>query len=313
MNSQTKIEHRDPAIIGGHIHPALKSIPALDEKSPEFLAIAAGVGRCGILQPILIDEQGRVLDDHSRTMIRCALRWQLKTVPVQVRASEEVHLLIIHSLAHRRHLSKSAIAYLAVPHLDQEFETSRARRLQNIAKNATNHDSPASGLSKTVDDLAEELGVGRSALFEARKVHQAFADKAIYQFNVTGGKRDGDVVECTLKEWFEPKILRPPIGGEHEQNRPLGLGGVIAGIASVKEGNKDKFSPKQNGQLELALGGFATMTSRMLKLPVGEMCKSIKNFYAQNADKFTDEQLEQLEQMGEAIKAQAKQLRKAQA
>ena len=167
--------------------------------------------------------------------------------------------------------------------------------------------------SKNADELAEEIGISRAFLFEARKVHELFTDKKVYSFNVQGGAQDGTVRECTLKEWFEPRILRAPIGGEHEQNRPLGLGGVIAGIASVREGDKGKFSPKQTGQMELALGGFATMTHRMLKLPAASMLKSIKDFYAQNGEKFSEEQLDQLEEMGEAIKAQAKQLRKAKA
>lgn len=233
---------RDPRELRGHVHPALKSIPELAEDSPEFLAIAAGVGQCGIIQPLLVDGQGRILDDHSRTLLRCALRWQIKTVPIQITSEDNIDLLIIHSLAHRRHLSKSAIAYLAVPHLEPAFEYARLRKLKQIKENPVV--SPGDYF-KTVEDMASALGIGRNLLFEARKVHQAFTDRKIYTFNVQGGSRDGDIVECSLKAWYEPKLLQPFIGGEHEAKRPLGLGGILAGIASVKEGNRDKFNPTQ--------------------------------------------------------------------
>jgi len=243
----TKIEQRDPNDLRGHIHPALKLIPELDEAAPEFLAIAAGVGKCGIIQPLLVDEQGRILDDHSRTLLRCALRWQRKSVPVNVRASEDVHLLIIHSLAHRRHLSKSAIAYLAYPHLQPAFEIARANKLAKLAKNPENAVVASADYgAKTVEDLGKELGIERSMLFEAKKVHELFADKKVYTFNVRGGATDGDNVEMTLRAWFEPKLLQAFVGGEHEQNRPLGLGGIIAGITAVKEGDKSKFAPKMS-------------------------------------------------------------------
>jgi len=95
------------------------------------------------------------------------------------------------------------------------------------------------------------MGLGRNLLFEARKVHEAFRDKKEYTFQITGGPEDGSTRECTLRDYYEPKLLQAFVGGEHEQNRPIGLGGIMAGIASVREGNKDKFSPKKNSQLDL--------------------------------------------------------------
>lgn len=244
MNHQIKIEQRDPAELRGHIHPTLKSIPELDEKSEEFLAIAAGIGQLGIRQPLQLDAAGLILDDHSRTLLRCALRWQLKTVPVIVVPDPNVPLTIIAGLAHRRHLTKSGIAYLAAGLIDQAFTTSKQKRLENLANSQCFPKVSAETPFKTAEELATEIGIGRNLLFEARKVQELFTDKKLYTFNVVGGSGDGSIAECTLRAWFEPRILKAPIGGEHEQNRPLGLGGVIAGIASVKQGDKGKFDPR---------------------------------------------------------------------
>jgi len=313
MNHQIKIEHRDPADLRGHIHPTLKSIPELDEKSEEFLAIAAGIGQLGIPQPLKIDPEGRVLDDRSRTLLRCAFRWQLKSVPVEVVENTNVPLIIISGIAHQRHLTKSAIAYLTAPLIDQAFTAAKHKRLENLANSQCFPKVSSGDSHKTAEELATEIGIGRNLLFEARKVHELFADKKTYTFNQVGGAKDGSIVECTLREWFEPRILKAPIGGEHEQNRPLGLGGVIAGIASVKEGNKGKFDPKGANQLELFTNGLNALAGRALKLSPEAMRKSVRAWLDQAGEKFNDEQLEQLEQLADVIKAEAKQLRKTNA
>lgn len=261
-NKSFPLEYRDPADLAGHFHPALKSIPELGEESPEFRAIAAGVGKCGVIQPLLIDSQNRILDDHSRTLLRCARRWQLDAVPVQVRGSEEAHLLIIHSLAHRRHLSKSAIAYLAVPLLGPAFEVARAVKLKQVVENSVVQS--VDYCPKTVEELAEELGISRALLFQAKQVHREFEIKTKYAVNVKGGAEDGAECLMTLREYFEPKILAPFTGGEHEDSRPIGLGALLAGIPSIKAGqtDPDKFNPKGN-QLDF-FSKLVTGASRQL-------------------------------------------------
>ena len=305
-----KIEQRDPAELRGHIHPELKSVPELAEDSLEFLAIAAGVGKTGMTEPLKLDADGRIIDDHSRTLLRCALRWQKKTVPTVTLAEANVPLLIICGLAHRRQLTKSAIAYLAAPLLNHAFAAARERHLENLRKGLISPSSAEATTVKTVDELAQEIGVDRSVLFEARKVHELLLDKKTYTFNVSGGAADGETVECTLKQWFEPRILRAPIGGEHEQNRPLGLGGVIAGIASVREGNKDAFNPKHASQLDLFDSGWNAFAGRALKLSPDKMRATLRDWFDKNAENYSEEQLDQIADLGETIKTQAKALKK---
>jgi hypothetical protein len=309
MNS-LKLEYRDPAELRGHYHPALKLIPELPDESPEYLGMAAAMGRLGLCVPLRVDEQGRILDDHSRTLLRLALRWQLKQVPVTMIPDVNAPLFVISAIANHRHLSKSAIAYLAAPLMNEAFELAKAKQREklNDSRSALSALRGPDG-AQTVEDLAEEISISRHLLFDARKVHELFKDKKTYPFNVRGGEEDGAVRECTLKEWFEPRILRAFAGGEHEDSRPVGLGAVIAGAASVKEANRGKFDPKSASQLELFDSGMAAFTGRALKLPVDKMRASVSAWFAAHAEKFEPEQIEQLEELGETIKAQARKLK----
>ena len=254
--TQIKIQYRDPRHLKGRYTPALKQIPELPQDSSEFLALAAGLKKAGFIRPILVDENEQVIDDHSRSLLVAALRWgkDIPEVPVQVCCSADAPIIRIHSLAHVRHLSKSAIAYLAVPDLQPALDAARLQKLENLRKGQqTPEGSSGAFEAKTIEELAEELGICRETLKRAIEVRKAFEDKKKYSFNVKGGERDGATVECTFQEWFEPKLLQSFIGGEHEDNRPLGLGGILAGI-EAKKLNPEKFNPKKNSaQMELKL------------------------------------------------------------
>ena len=248
-----KIKQRDPIEFKpGKVHPALKLIPELPQESDEFLALAATVKKTGFIRPLLVDEEGRLVDDHSRSLWRVALRWQMKSVPVQLVKSEDANLLIIHSLAHVRHLSKSAIAYLAEPQLQEAIKIAVLHYRQNLAKGQHFPSGPQdqTGLP-TIEKMAEDLGLCRKTLDRAREVCSLFkAHPQKRDFIVEGGEQDGTVVSCTFQEWYEAKILRAFVGGEHESSRPLGLGAVIAAIQGILA-TKDKGRIETRGQMEL--------------------------------------------------------------
>lgn len=179
-------------------------------------------------------------------------------------------MLALHSMAHFRHLSKSAIAYLAVPLIQSALDAVRLKKLQNLRKNPENADSALSALSEaqTVEELAEELGISRRILFLAQEVRKAFENKKPYTFNVFGGAKDGENPTMTLKEWFEPKLLQAFVGGEHEQHRPMGLGGIKAGITAVIEGDPNKFNPKNKPQqMDFFTEMFTRDAQKFIKLP----------------------------------------------
>ena len=250
------IEYRDPVHLRNKYTPALKRLPELPDSATEFLAFCSGLKKAGFTRPILLDENEQVIDDHSRMQLRAALRWQMKEVPVQLCSSADAPMLLIHSMAHVRHLSKSAIAYLAYPNLAPAMEASRLRRLENLRKGQEIPESCSVAIGdQTAEELGIELGIGRELLRMARDLHAAFKKyPGKYCFNVAGGAKDGATVECTLKDGYEPKLLQAFVGSEHEQKRPLGLGGILAGIESVVAENRDKFSKKNNSdQMELKL------------------------------------------------------------
>ena len=247
------VGHQDPIEFKpGKFHPSLKLIPELSQESDEFLALAATVKKTGFIRPLLVDEEGRLVDDHSRSLWRVAMRWQMKSVPVQLVKSADANLLIIHSLAHVRHLSKSAIAYLAEPQLQEAIKIAVLHYRQNLAKGQHFPSPPeaATGLP-TIEKMAEDLGLSKDTLDRAREVRSLFkAHPQKRDFIVEGGEQDGNVVSCTFQEWYEPKILRAFAGGEHESSRPLGLCAVIAAI----QGNlatKDKGRIETRGEMEL--------------------------------------------------------------
>ena len=251
--TQLNIQFRDPVHLKGKINPALKQVPELPESSEEFLALAAGVKRAGFIRPLLVDQEERVIDDHSRSLLKVALRWQLKEVPVQICSTDAAPMLIIHSLAHVRHLSKSAIAYLAVPQLQPALDAAKQRRLENLRKGQQNPESALSADSGpvTMVELAEELQIGCRMLEMAIAVRKEFESKKVYTFSAPGTAEDG--TEATFKDWYEPKLLRSFVGGEHENRRPVGLGGILAGIESKKL-DPAACTPKKGGeQMELKL------------------------------------------------------------
>jgi len=222
--------------------------------------------KAGFIRPILVDENEQVIDDHSRSLLVAALRWgkDIPEVPVQVCCSADAPIIRIHSLAHVRHLSKSAIAYLAVPDLQPALDAARLKRLENLRKG---EDSPivpgGDDRDMTADDLAHELGIGRNLLFEARAVRKEFEDKKAYQFDVEGGERDGADVRMTLREYFEPKIVQAFVAGEH--NEPVSLGGIMRSLKIIRSNDKSKYSCKNANQLELFVGTFGRKAIRQFK------------------------------------------------
>lgn len=258
------------------IHPQLKAIPALAKDSPEFIAIALGVRESGFVTPLICDMQHRVMDDHSRTLLEVARRWQILEVPIVIRPVDEAPQIALHSLLHRRHLSKAALAFLAYPLVKPAFEHARKWRLAlvgmtneerkkgSIARSMldqkwANNPEFSADLEETAyrnpADYAERLGVSKSYLEKAQEVHKIFeADSRKYTVQVFGGPADGSLQELTLREYFTPRILAPYWGDEHEQHKPMGLTAVLKAIPSLRE-DPQKYNPHgRDNQMELFTG-----------------------------------------------------------
>lgn len=255
-----KAEHRDPADL--RPHSILHHIPAPAKDAPEVRACADTIAeQDGHVLPLVIDETGHLLTDDSRLRWMAAKRMGLTEVPVVIQPAALAPAIALNAVIHRAHFTKSAIAFLAVPMLKPAFEAARTHRLECLKKgqkpvvHGVHH-----GTSQ--EDYAERLGVCRRLLFSAQQVHAEFEkDKKKYTFTIDGGDQDGATVQQTLREHFEPKILRHQQGDEHEGNRPIGLGGVMKAIGSIRS---TKGAPKTtNSQLELFTGGLDALSKRL--------------------------------------------------
>jgi hypothetical protein len=238
-----KPDLRDPKTL--HPHPVLKSIPAPGADSPLVCACADAIRENGgFVSPILIDESNQILTDDSRLRWIAAQRMALAAVPVTVQAGELAPAIALGALLNRDHLTQGARAYITVPLLKPAFEAARAFRLKNLRNAEDSSITHSVGYAQNLDELAAKYRISKETLRQARLVRAEFErDHERYPFTIEGGPQDGREVLLTLREFYEPKILREPIGGEHESYRPVGLGGVLAGIGSIR---KTKRGEKRN-------------------------------------------------------------------
>lgn len=228
---------KDPAELS--IHPLAKSLPEWERDDERFLAMSRDIGERGVDQPLLIDRLGQVVD--GRTRWRAAKLQQLTAVECRIVADNDIASTILGTLVHRRHLTKGALAYLAYPLLAPAHEEAKRRRLEKLRKGQQSPVSDSLRDGKSVVHLAASLNISQDLFQDAAKVHEIFAKDKDY------------------KALMEPRIIAQPIGGEHEDKRPVGLGSVIAGYAG--RGTLDK--PRTDRQqLELFTDGLIKLQNR---------------------------------------------------
>ncbi|MFO1458242.1 MAG: ParB N-terminal domain-containing protein [Verrucomicrobiota bacterium] len=213
------------------IHPAIKSDPRLDNKDPRYVAMQNAWRESGVLPPILVTPDGQIVDGRHRFWF--AQKEELEEAPCVEVTEEEVPMVILQGLAGRNHVTKGQRAYLAAPRLEQAFEAAQQRRIQ-VLQTAGKVKLP---VIPTVEELAERLGIGRDLLFQARKIHAAFADEK------TG--------KAFRKEW-EPRIL--------DAEEPVGLGAVLQGIGGAKATKGKDKKPARNSALNNFLANWKNLT-----------------------------------------------------
>jgi hypothetical protein len=211
---------RDPADLV--IHPALEVLPDWERSDGRMLALVEDIRERGLDQPLMVDSTFRIVDGRKRW--RAARLLQLKAVPVVVRADGELAGIVLNSLLQRAHWTKSQLAYIVFPLVERAYQEAQQRHLERLKNwNKGKIVQPLDDLqfpSKT-EDFAVKLGVSRALFLDAAKVHALFQKhKERHQFQVEGEEHLGP---RTFREYFEPLIL--------DQERPMGLGAVVAGIA----------------------------------------------------------------------------------
>lgn len=142
---------------------------AAAEEAEDWRAFCADVKAHGVQEPIraaLIGGEWLIVDGRHRW--QAALAGELATVPVAQVPGEHAADIILGAIAHRRHLPKSATAYLAVmlhPHIATEAERGKPSA-EKLAEGKV-----------TRAALAERTGISMALLEDAVRTWRHFEDK----------------------------------------------------------------------------------------------------------------------------------------
>lgn len=167
---------RDPATL--RPHPKVRHlIGRWQATSPDAMALRRSIQERGILCPLLVTEDGQILDGVTRWEAARAL--QLDAVPCTVRPEDEAIDLVIETETHRRHSTKSQLAFRLVPFIEEAFKLRKAIHIAALKTGQTDHSEVTSLRSKkglkTVSDYAAELGCSVKLLEQAKELHDLFA------------------------------------------------------------------------------------------------------------------------------------------
>lgn len=225
------LTQRDPQEL--KLHPLLKHQPGdWEEDDPRFVALVKDIEVHGLLDPIIITEEGLVADGRRRW--RAVKRLQLPMVPCRICPAKEAPEIIVRTLSQRQHYSKGQLAFILARQLDAAFEVAQQRMFAGI-KSAPSKRSFAG--PQTPDDYADAIGVSVQYLRQARKIWELFADDKERRITDEDGRKTKKAL--TLRAYYEPRIL--------DADKPMGLGAVIAGIAGIVDAEK-KGKPHKGGK-----------------------------------------------------------------
>lgn len=247
------------------LHPCRRAVPH-DPHGPAIDRLSDSMLQYGFLpeHPIIIHEERRADDSVDRFIVKGEARWlaakrrQLPQVPCVVSTLPPVTAFLLTLV--RCHLSKGAIAYLAVPQLEKANAEGIAMRIKNLRKGQqTPENSTRDNRASTpFDELCLLLDISRAEAFRAKAVWKAFQSDDLLEFSTPEGP-----VKMTARAWYEPKLLAHHQGDEREGQRPIGLGGILSALEG-RESSRP--ATREEEQLSLFDGAFAKLNSAWLKL-----------------------------------------------
>jgi hypothetical protein len=210
------------------IHPSIQHMPRFANDDPRYEVMRAAWRESGLIPPICTTASGAIVDGRHRFWYCQEARIE-KIATIEV-AEEEASLIVLNGLAGHNHATKGQQAYLATPILQRAFEASRHRHRQIKTSGGKAMLPPA----PTTDELAKQIGVSESLLWQARLLHEAFLKNP------------------SLKSKLEPQILAA--------ENPLGLGAAIERLGPRDSSTaKPPVTPSQRRflQFETAWRDFA--------------------------------------------------------
>ena len=208
------------------LHPTAASLPKPDVDSPQFRALCATILEVGIPRPIPVNGFRAVAE---LDVLAAARHLGFINVPTVAVEKDDVRTFIVGWLAARNHYTKSQVAYLILPFVAGIIEEAKARRVANLKRglnakqtlSAPTESPNATGAfsgCKTMEQVADAVGISRKFLQYAQAIHKAFSDTT-----------DAEITGEMLREKFEPLILE-----QDENGHSCGLGAILAGIAGYR-------------------------------------------------------------------------------
>ena len=235
---------RDPGTLKPH--PLRRHFPKPDKESPEWFALADSVRAGGVLQPLLITEEGLVVDGVWR--LQAAKDWQMPEVPCRVVRADDAGWIIAESLICRKQMTRGATVYLMVPIVREIVQSGVLRRLANLKNGRTTNEielkpqcfsmSSNSTLDNTesVRGLCARWGIGKDVFYKAKAVWLWLAEgemTALRKLHADLGlavPAAGELrqLQEDLREDFEPALLS---GEKNLWNVESGIKGRLTGGA----------------------------------------------------------------------------------
>lgn len=244
-------------------HPLSELFPLIE--GAEFQQLVADVKENGILEPIWTYE-GQILDGRNRW--RAAEVAGVACRPLQEFTGADPVAFVLSMNRHRRHMSPSQLAVLALEIEKYEAEQAKKRMLATQNNNAAKERIPEliSGRGQARDKAAERIGVNPRYVSDAKRIEQE-APELIEKL-----KKDEITVPQAIRELKERKREE-----RREENR------AAIEVAPAIEAVRGRFSTilidppwdwgdeGDQDQLGRARPTYGTMSlEELLQLPVGD-------------------------------------------
>jgi hypothetical protein len=161
------------------VHPLLAPVPRLALDTTEFQALQRSVETLGFLRPVLVNERHEIMD--GRCLVLAAEKTGLVAVPTLLCPDNEAAAIILDTLFARRHLTKSAQAYLAYPLLEPSAAARREAQIRGLLAGRKPRASIPATNGQSVEEIAHAYGFKRDLYFQARQAVTLFAAQPAYR------------------------------------------------------------------------------------------------------------------------------------